>query len=167
MTGDEGDFHDLSFTIDQVRTLADGSKSLSVSGMMEGKQVGFEVILGPTWQAGKSDPRIPIVVRKGMVTYKGMGTNSDAFVQVLDQVYRTKLGPKGMAASTKFTGLSLQGDPSKLEEGEVKIKLFFESNKQDEYAEVFTNIDVAAKKLEFSEKDPEYRVALVKALTAK
>jgi hypothetical protein len=72
-----------------------------------------------------------------------------------------------MAASTKFTGLSLEGDPSKLDDGEVKIKLFFESNKEEAYAELYTNIDLPSKKLEFAEKDPGYRVALVKALTAK
>jgi hypothetical protein len=164
--GNESDFHDLEFTIDQVRTLADGRKSLNVSGLHAGRQVGFEVVVGPTW-TGKPDPRIPIVVRKGVVTYRATGTNSDAYVQVLDELYGTKLNPKGMAPSTKFTGLSLEGDPSKLEEQEVKIKLFFESDKHEEYAEVYTNIHVAARKLEFAEKDPGYRVALVKALTAK
>ncbi|HEV8379175.1 MAG TPA: hypothetical protein VGP99_10025, partial [Tepidisphaeraceae bacterium] len=71
----EADFHDLDFTIDQVRTLTDGSKSLSVSGVHDGRPVGFEVVIGPTW-TGKPDPRIPIVVRKGVVTYRATGANS-------------------------------------------------------------------------------------------
>jgi hypothetical protein len=45
------------------------------------------------------------------------------------------------------------------------MKAFFFDDGQDErYAEVYTNIDLREKRLEFREKDPEYRAPLVAAL---
>jgi hypothetical protein len=69
-----------------------------------------------------------------------------------------------MRPETEFTGISLEGDPRDLTKGMVKIKLFFESEKQDEYAELFTNIDLRANRLEIREKDEEYRLPIIKAL---
>jgi lipocalin len=43
------------------------------------------------------------------------------------------------------------------------MKLFFESEPKEAYAEFFTNIDLVQAKMEFREKDPEYRVPLVAA----
>ncbi len=51
--------------------------------------------------------------------------SSQTFVQVLDQLYGTKLNPTAMARETRFTGISLEGDPRDLGKGSVKIKLFF------------------------------------------
>ncbi len=48
-----------------------------------------------------------------------------------------------MRTDTVFAGLSLEGDPNDLAKGAVKIKLFYESDKEDEYAELFTNIELA------------------------
>jgi hypothetical protein len=104
------------------------------------------------------------VTYQGVITYRSIGADSDTFVQVLDELYGTKLSPKVMIGEVRFTGISLGGDPRDLQSGPVKIKLFFESDKQDEYAELFTNIQLADHRLEFHEKDPDYRLAVIKAL---
>jgi hypothetical protein len=85
---------------------------------------------------------------------------------VLDELYGTKIGPKAMGRKTKFAGISLEGDPRDLAKGPVKIKLFFESGGQDGYAELFTNIELAAHRLELHEKDDGYRSPIVRALQA-
>jgi hypothetical protein len=59
----------------------------------------------------------------------------------------------------------LEGDPARVLSSPVRMKFFFHSSSEARYAEVFTNIDVQAGRLEFHEKDPSYRVALVRALT--
>jgi len=43
-------------------------------------------------------------------------------------------------------------------------KLFFESEEDDRYAELYLNIDVAGARIELNEKDDDYRKALVLAL---
>jgi hypothetical protein len=106
------------------------------------------------------------VIYRGVVTYRSTGSDSDALIQVLDELYSTKVSPKAMGTETRFTALSLEGDPRDLAKGPVKIKLFFESNKEDEYGELFTNIELTAHRLEVREKDEGYRSPVVKALQA-
>jgi hypothetical protein len=163
---EEEGFHDLVFYIQDFTRLPDGSQSIRGSGTYKGRQLGLEVVLGATWKAGSLGKDVPLVTYQGVVTYRSTGADSDAFIQVLDELYGTKLSPKAMATETRFTGISLGGDPRDLESGPVKMKLFFESDKQDEYAELFTNIQLADRRLEVHEKDPDYRLAVIKALQA-
>jgi hypothetical protein len=106
------------------------------------------------------------VTYRGTVTYRSTGPESDSFLQVLDELYGTKLSPKAMGGETRFAAISLEGDPRDLDKGPVKIKLFYEGAGQDDYAELYTNIELAARRLEVREKDEEYRLPVVKALRA-
>jgi hypothetical protein len=163
----EEGFHDLVFYIHGHRRLPDGSQSLLGSGVHKGRAVGLEVILGAAWRGASLDPGIPVVAYQGDVTYRSTGADSDAFVQVLDELYGSKVGPKAMAREVRFSAISLEGDPRDLAKGPVKIKLFFESDKEDDYAELFTNVELGARRLEVREKDQEYRRPLVRALEAR
>ena len=91
---------------------------------------------------------------------------SDAFLAVLDDLYGTQLSPKAIGDETRFTGIFSGGDPRDLSKGPVKIKLFYESGGQDDYAELYTNIELAAHRLEVHEKDPSYRLQVVRAIRA-
>lgn len=164
---EEPGFHDLILFIQEHKQLPDGSQSLRGLGTHKGRSVGLEVVLGPTWQAGSLGKDIPLVTYRGIVTYRSTGPDSDAFVQVLDQLYGTKVNPKAMARETRFTGISLEGDPRDLGKGSVKIKLFFESEKEDDYGELYTNIQLGAHRLEVHEKDEGYRSPVVRALQAR
>jgi hypothetical protein len=163
---EEAGFHDLIFYIQEHKRLPDGSQSIRGLGTHKGRPLGLEVVLGPSWQAGSLGKNIPLVTYRGIVTYRSTGTDSDAFVQVLDELYGAKVSPKAMGKETQFTGISLGGDPRDVAKGPVKIKLFLESGKEDEYAELFTNIELAAHRLEVHEKDEGYRSQVVRALQA-
>ncbi len=163
---EEEGFHDLVFYIQEHKRLDDGSQSIRALGTHKGRQLGFEVVLGPTWQSGSLGKEIPLVTHQGTVTYRSTGPDSAAFIQVLDELYGTNLSPEAMGEQTKFNGISLEGDPGNLDKGPVRIKLFFESDKEDEYAELFTNIELAARRLEVHEKDEGYRSPVIKALQA-
>ena len=163
LESEEG-FNDLLFYVEEHKRLPDGSQSIRGSGTHKGRALGLEVILGPTWEAGSLGKDVPLVTYRGIVTYRSTGPGSDAFVQVLDELYGTKLTPRAMATEARFTGISLAGDPRDLTKGPVKIKLFFESGGQDDYAELYTNIELAARRLEVHEKDEGYRLPVIKAL---
>jgi hypothetical protein len=158
--------HDLVFYIQEHKRLPGGSQSIRGSGTHKGRPLGLEIVLGPSWKAGSLGKDIPLATYRGIVTYRSIGAEGDAFVQVLNELYGAKVSPKAMARETQFTGISLEGDPRDLTKGPVKIKLFFESGVQDDYAELFTNIELAAHRLEVREKDEEYRSPVVKALQA-
>ena len=65
--------------------------------------VGFDLVLGPTWKKGKLAD-IGLKTNSGTVSYRSVGAESDAFLQVLDELYGTKLSPKAMAAETSASG---------------------------------------------------------------
>jgi hypothetical protein len=160
----EEGFVDLVFRVQDYKPLADGSQSIRAAGLHGGREVGFEVVLGPTWKKSKLGKDVPIETSRGMVSYRRVGPESDAFLQVLDELYRAMLRPKAMAADTPFTGISLEGDPGDLASGPVKIKLFYEKGGEDTNAELYTNIDLSARKLEVREKDEGYRSQVIQAL---
>jgi len=107
------------------------------------------------------------VTYTGTASYRSFGAESDSFLQALDHLFETKQAPKQMKSETRFSALTLEGDPRDLEKGPVKLKLFFESSAEDRYAELFTDIDLKARRLYVSEKDPEYRGAIIRALQAR
>lgn len=163
---EEEGYHDLIFYVQDQKQLPDGSQSVHGVGTYKGRQLGLEVVLGPTWKGGEPSKDIPLTIYSGTLTYRSVGPESDAFVQVLDELYGTKLSPKAMAKETKFTGMALEGNPADLSKGPVKIKTFFENGNDKDYAEFFTDVDLTAHRLEVHEKDEEYRSAVVRALEA-
>jgi hypothetical protein len=159
-------FVDLTFAIRSCKTFPDGSQSLEVYGVHQGRVVGLLVVLGFEWKAVTLGERIQLDAHRGTVTYRSLGSPSDALIQALDQLYGTRLEPTTLRPSTSFTGISLAGEPSDLAKGPARIKLFFESDTEDRYAELYTNVDIANGRLEIREKDPWYRSAIIRALRA-
>jgi hypothetical protein len=160
---DDG-FRDFKLKIQTYKMLDDGSQIIRVLSTNENFPGGFEIILGNSWQNSKMSKDLPMTIYKGVVTFRSIGTESDAFVRAIDRQYATGLIPKNFREEVKFTGLSLQGNPAKLSNGAVKIKLFFEPDGEKGYAEIFANFELATNQFELNEKDPEYRTAIVKAL---
>src|SRR5262245_59531422 len=163
----EEGFHDFVFATQHHIKLSDGSQTILASGTYKGKKVSLEIDLGAEWTASPLDRDVPITTFRGAVRYRSVGAESDLLIQVMDEVYGTKMAPNAMNRTTEFTAISLQGNPSGLTKDVVKIKLFFETNDEDQYAELFTNIDLKAQKVYISEKDEEYRASIVRALQAR
>ena len=157
----EEGFVDLSFAIRSSERLSDGSQALNAYGVHHGREVGITVIIGPQWKKGSHGVADTY---QGSVTYRSLGAPSEALLQVLDQLYATKLQPKAIRPTTTFTGISLEGEPANLAKGPAKIKLFFESETEDRYAELYTNIDLANGVLQIHEKAHDYRTPIIKAL---
>jgi hypothetical protein len=160
----EEGFHDLVFAIEDHNELPDGSQKIIASGIHKGKRVSLEIRLGPGWRPGSLGSDIPLRTYQGTVSFRSTGAESDLLLSVMDELYGTKQAPKGMKKATQFTAISLGGDPRHLANELTKIKLFFESNKEDQEAELFLNIDLKKRKLYLNEKDEEYRAAVVRAL---
>ena len=143
----EEGYYDLVFAIEDYKKLPDGSQAILASGMYKGRKVSLGVY-----------------VSTGSVIYRSVGAESDLLLKALDEIYGTKQAPQTMKKTTEFTAISLEGDAGDLAKGPVKMKLFFESNVEDDYAELYTNIDLKTRKLYITEKDEWYRAAIVRAL---
>jgi len=160
-------WHDLTFRIQQLGNHPDGGQQLRAAGSYRGARVAIEVLLGPAWKEGRLGSGTSLVVYSGRVTIGSLGEPSDRFLTAVDQLYGTKQHVRKMGAKTEFTAMSLGGDPTHLRTAPVKLKLFFESDDESRYAEFYLNINVGAGTVELAEKDPDYRPAIVRALTAR
>jgi hypothetical protein len=87
-------------------------------------------------------------------------------LQALDQVYQTNVGHRRMRDRVSFIAVSLAGLPFETEHESVKMKLFFESDAEERYAEFYLNIDPRNSSVQFHEKDADYRRGAVLALSA-
>ena len=159
----EDEFYDLVFFIEDHKTLADGWQTITARGVHEGTEVGFELSLGSSWREGSMSTEPGIVTYVGTANYRSVGAASDSLIQVMDQLFETKQSPKRMTSETRFSAISLEGDPRNIEAGPVKLKLFFEGAPSRQI-ELFTNIDLKARRLYVGEKDPDYRKRIIKTL---
>lgn len=156
---------DLVFSIQKQDIAADGSRTLQVQGTHKGAEVGLIIVLGPNWESVAPDPKSTFAFHTGRVEYRSLGPVSNALLTALDEIYETKLQPKGINAATEFSAASIEGDPDDLGKGEVKIKLTYVDKREGRMAEVYTNIDLPKRQLRICEKDASFRPALIKALT--
>ncbi len=159
---DEG-FYDLVFRIRDYGQRADGTTMFRAYGIHEGQTVGVTVVLGSAWERVSLGADLPSAFQ-GTVELRSLGVESDALLNVMDQLYGTKLHPKAMKPATVFTGITLEGNPRDVSRGVVKIKLFFEPDDEARYAELYANIDLPGGKLYVNEKDIDYRTPVIKAL---
>ena len=157
-------WHDLAFHIQRTGKLVDGGQLLRATGSYRSVPVALAIVLGPSWKEGRLGSG-SLVTYTGTVKVQSVGAQSDQLLTAIDQVYGTGLHPKGMSRATNFTAITLGGNPSRLMDGPVKIKLFFESGDESRYAELYLNIDLRATRLELAEKDPDYRGPIVRALS--
>ena len=156
-------FVDLVFAITNSQVNPDGSASFHAQGVHKGETVGLRVLLQPPWKEGALGE--DIVTFQGRVIYESTGMESDRLVQIMGELYRSSVRVRSMRKGPiPFTGITLEGQPRGLASAPVKIKLFVESDDEDGYGELYTNIDVPGRRLEIREKDPDYRDPVMRAL---
>lgn len=158
----EEGFADLVFRITESRQDRHDRWRLTARGTHQGRRVGLAVELEPEWTEGSLAE--DLVAYRGVVRYRSIGSESDALVAALKQLYGVDAEAAGMVDMTTFAAITLEGDPARLDSKPLKIKLFFEKEEENHYAEVYTNIDLPQKKLEIREKDESYREPLLRAL---
>jgi hypothetical protein len=160
----EEPWHDFTVSITSYETNADGSQVLELSMKENGKSLRYKAVLSATWRNKKMGP---LDAHVGTVEFVSLGSDSDTFARFIDETYGTKQGIQRARAKSSFSAITLGGNPKALEDGPVKIKLFFEPDDEKQYAELYFNIDLKNKKAEINEKDPDYRTNVALAFGQK
>ena len=161
----EGDFVDLDLPMASVQRDLDGVQAISARGCHRDASVGFVVSLGFIWERQDVE-NSEVVLYWGREELVSVGSESDAFLRLLDEVYGTGLGHRRMRERVPFLAVSLAGDPARLEHEPARMKFFFESDAEERDAEFYINIDVQAQTVQFHEKDTDYRRGVVLSLSA-
>lgn len=166
--GDGEEFRDFVFAIREYKRSPDGTQSLIVATTNKNSRLGFEMVLDATWKSQSLGKviQVPLVMHEGSAAYRSIGPESDAFVQALDKLYGTQVHPQAMIKELRLHAVSLEGDPSDLSKGPVKLKVYCETGTDEDDAVFYTNIDLQKRKFTMKEKDPEFRSQIVQALQA-
>jgi hypothetical protein len=164
----EEGFVDCIFKVDGLKS-DESHYYFNLMGSHEGQQVGFAVKLvkhvGPGFDGDMNLIR-EHVYRHG-VSFRSLGEVSDRLINVLADLYGLGLKELRMVPEETFTAIALQQDDTDLLHG-VKFKLFGRDQEEfdeDAYYESFFNVDLSAGLVSWNEKDPDYRVPLIRAMS--
>jgi hypothetical protein len=161
--GQEEGLLDLVFGLENHNELPDGTQQLVAVGRAGDHEVSFRADLGASWRRSTLEDT-SFRMSQGTVTLRSLGPRSDRLIGALQSLYDTHLGLTTMASEIAFTAVSLEGDPADLRGGPLKLKLFFEGDDEDDYAEIYLNVDMDRARVDLNEKEPEYREPLLRAL---
>jgi len=158
---DEG-FRNLTFVIQEYKAQPNGSHVFRLACNTPGSVGGFEVVLSEDFQTPvKFDPPVSLAMCKGTVGFQSLGIESDGFIKYLDKRYDTNLRPQRFKSAVRFKGVS---GPLQLANGLVRIQISSGESGEPAFTSASLDIDLPAKRFELNEINPEYRMAMVKAL---
>jgi hypothetical protein len=167
----EEGFVDCTFKIRWLETTAE-THQLQLSAVYARSIVGFRVVVTRGIQAG-FDANMNLVqehVYRPAVRFLRSGPESDRLLLALAELYGARdHAPGQMAADTSLTGIALHQGAIDMEKEAIKIKLFgcdASDDPEEDYFESFFNLDLPAGFVFWNEKDPEYRAALLRGLSA-
>lgn len=163
----EGDFRDLEFRVEEKHPAGQNPKIhfLRLTGTDHGKPLAFGMAWGAMgqWREIKENA-LPYPIYEDFVTFNRTTTGSDAFIQALASVYGVNAKDLKLAPQVPAGAISLTGDPRHLEKGPCRVKIFFRKGADEDYAELFVNLDLPHSRLELKEKDTSYREKIVECL---
>lgn len=156
-------FVDIDLPIVQAESKSSALISVVARGKIQGSVVGFAVDLDSKW-IEKPIENANSSFYWGKARFRSIGPDSDAFSKLLAGLYQLPCVTSKMPSRIEVEVVGLANDPRLVKSSPTKMKLFFNANSESNYAEVFLNLDLKSKVLEFHEKDPEYRAPLLRAL---
>lgn len=165
LLGEDEDFIDISLSISKYETLKNGTKRFTVKNTLNGQKISFNLELLPDWDA-KPIENMDAHFYWGSATITSTGLESDAFIRQVARFYNIQDPVEKFRDSIPAQVVGLANDPADIESSPIKMKFFINPDAdEDLYSEIFINIDLSTNTLEFNEKDPDYRLPLVRSLT--
>ena len=145
------------------KTENDTTKIYKAISSYEGKELGLLIFIPKAKEGEKG-------FGKGIVL-QSIGSQSDNLLHVLSNLYKQKVDTSSKFANTlNVTYVNLKEFAKSVtgQEGEYtaanEYKLFFEGNNDDDYAEIFLNVNSKDNWIELREKDEEYRPIVLRFL---
>jgi len=136
----------------------------------EGETVGMEATVVKGIQAGMDAEMALIkehIYRQGVILSR-TGPESDRLIRALFAMYGQKMNGFQMVQSESFTAIALHEGAIDMAKEPIRLKLFGRdrpTDHEDDYYESFFNLDLKNKIVFWNEKDQEYRVPLLRALS--
>ena len=157
---EEGGGADIRLSISEIEK-NDSFTFYKILSTYNQKEIGFEVDI-----PAKPELKVPLQL-------KSTGQNSNDFLQVLANLYKTKIdSTKKFTKNCKAAFIDMNEYAKEKLGGEIsgiaglkELKLFFESGNEKDYAELYLNINEKEHWIEVQEKDEEYRRPIIRLLS--
>ena len=164
---DEGWGADIRLSLSEISS-TDSLVTYKAISSHEGKNVGLEFILPKAKPATDSSPT-------QILTIKTCGESSDNLLILLSNLYKLKADHvKHFINSASLSFVDLNefarakfGKDAIPDTDAKEMKLFFETEDPNDYAELYVNINDKEHWIELREKDESYREQVIKFLTVK
>ena len=164
---DEGWGADIRLSLTEISS-TDSLVTYKAISSHEGKNVGLQFIVPKVKPATDNSPT-------QMLTIKTCGESSDNLLILLSNLYKLKTDQaQHFISSVKLSFVDLNefakakfGKDAIPNTDAKEMKLFFETEDPNDYAELYLNINDKEHWLELREKDKSYRQQVIKFLTAK
>lgn len=163
---------ELILTADEIFVAQDGAMAAALRNVnADGREAAFELAvrggLQPSRVGGEINPLARVV--ESAVVLRSVGDASDRFVQAVAQSFGQPVPParpwlkrvlsRGKAApEARFSALLVSREGDAMAPTRMHLKLFCDGG------ELYLDIDSASRRMTFSEKDTEFRAAVMRAL---
>ena len=117
------------------------------------------------WKAQTADENI--TVHWANIELYSLGKLSDTLVGLYEDWFDFPRSGLNAAGKIECLAVMIGGDPKSIDKTKINSKLFFDPHTEqvEQYGELFFNFDIKARKVWLKEKDPEYRLPVVRWLT--
>ena len=173
---DEG-FADFSLIVQDLSYDEAGRCRIRAEDRQEGVELGIEVVLPAGMRCGLvergDDVELdPEAVYYNGVEFHGLGAKSDDLLTFMAKAYGHVEATYQMESVVAFTAIVLEGSLATLAEQAMKCKLFYDEkmlaeDNDEDYCELYLNIDLKQRTLELAEKDQDYRANVIRAFRRK
>jgi hypothetical protein len=160
----EEGFIDIDFHITSYKTDKNGTVIFEICDKMNGTDIGFLLEIDNEWNIKPiENVNGNFYWGSGRICFTGDLT--DEFIKQLSDIYKMqyKIPTRN---NINVIVLGLASDPRLYKTQFVHTKFFLNPDtiNEDNYAEIFVNIDIENMELQFHEKDSDYRQSLINAL---
>jgi hypothetical protein len=171
VTEQEEGFQDFFLKIVSEEKIKDSYVYIA-KGLFNSKVVGlkFEIISNlPSGidSDGNLDAKNGFI--RNAIKISSIGKESDEFLKAISKLYRFPTNKKFSNSTLSPTAFSLNRSRVEVQKlGYYKFKLFFkdsENDKEEDYCELYFNINTEEKIIELFEKDNEYRKSIIRAFS--
>jgi hypothetical protein len=158
---DEGWGGDIRLSITEIKR-TDTSVNYIVNSLYDKNNIGFQISIPEEKN------------KRQMITFKSVGNISNNFILALAKIYKEQSDTSLHFVNTKQAAFVDLNEFAKKQFGQEPgnknrkdLKVFFESENPDDYAEFYLNINESEQWIEFREKEDSYRKQVIKGLTVK
>jgi len=159
-----GGFVDVVLPIVQTQPAPDGTQRIYAAGKYRDRSIALTVRVSSAWLPQNVGSDISHVVYGGLVSFVRTDAGCDELPPLLDELYGTGLHPSGHIPEVTFSATTRDGSAPRLNEATARLSLSRSGETEASTVELYLNIDLPGRRLELVEKEPRYRVALLRAL---